>query len=254
MSRADDLLQRQYDQAEAAKARRATFIKKLNSYFGIGPGVSTAAPPVNALGAPAGVLPGTPAYAAWLQSLINPAGTVASGNPYKDKLNRVYDRVGKNVRNFYQQDLDEQRLKNRRELTFELSRRGQLGSSDDLDQNLELDKLYSKGAVQIANRGLQARQDAQGRDEQTRLSAIRDINADIDGTSAIQSALIQQGQNAQAASDFAQGQQLGDQFQNLTYLYGLKRNKDQSDTFLRNYGAAQTSASTVNRGTLRGGS
>lgn len=256
-SSSDAVLQRQESEARAAKANREAFIRQLNTYFGVG------APQVAPQNEPGVVYYEDldPKFAEFVQSrggtlfpgvqYKNRPAPTSTGNAYADNLNSVRDRIASNVRAFHQQDLDEQYGTNRRELKFELSRRGQLGGSDDIDQNSELRRLYQKGTVRVGNLGNQARQDAIARDEQTRLNAIRDINADIEGGSVIQSALSQQALNANAASDYAQGQALGDQFANLSYLYGVKRNADTSRQLLNRYNSARSSgASTPNYGTV----
>lgn len=247
MSFIDD--QREEDERNAN--RRRAFINKLNLMFGIAPkGVKRGEdgyyiPPTRPTGhGQGGTIPteGLPAplpvREPWMAlpvwaSIPDPVGLA---NKNRRSMEGTYARIGRAVQAYQASRLEDDLTKTQRESRFELARRGQLGGSVDVDVNRDIRRLNDDRLLEIANLSQTAVTDARNKDTEARLSAIRDINADVDASSAIQGALNQRTISANQAIDYGKGQLLGDAFANLAYLYGRGRDATQVQRARQNYG------------------
>ena len=252
MSFIDD--QRKEDERNANRRRAA--INRLNLFFGIAPSgtkqdanglwvepkptAATITPPggvTGVKGAP-GYLSGSAAPAeAWMKdpqwkSIDNP---IHFANIQAKRMNNVYKSIGKTVEDYQRLKLGEDLTRTNRESKFELARRGQLGGSVAVDVGGDIRRLNDERLLDISNLAQSAVTDAKNNDNEARLNAARDINADVDASSSIASALNQRALSAGQAIDFGKGQAMGDAFANLAYLYGKVRDARATDAARRNY-------------------
>jgi hypothetical protein len=128
------------------------------------------------------------------------------------------------------------------ESEYELARRGTLGGTAESVAKGRAQELYDKTLLDIANLGSAAENQARTADNSARLNAVRDINADVDSSTAISGALSQLESNAKAASETARGTQLGDVFAELGYLWNQyqtgKARTDATNAIRNIYGAS----------------
>lgn len=168
---------------------------------------------------------------------------------------RLYRKIATDTTKFQTDDLNEQRRRNDRELTYQLARTGNLHSSTDISQRGELTRLYRRGALQAANIGQTAADQARGNDENARLQAIQSVNSDVDPAQALQAAQAQTRVNASQAADYGKGQSVGNVFNNLTYLYGQYQNGQQQRNAINyanqnGFGPQSSGAGRSNYGTV----
>lgn len=264
----DQLIAQQQQQDQQDQQARAAAIARLNAAFGIAPSGSTGPAPsrfVTGTSTTAGGGPtvgdmwsgiSAPRTTSIQTETLNPAFTAWQANQNLSKeaaanaknLQALYDYIGSGVRNYYTRDLNDQNAITTRNLKFELARRGQLGGSEEIDQNAQRQQLYDRRLLDIANLGDQAIANAQTADNTTRLNAVRDINAGVDANSAIQGALSQMQLNRNNATAQAEGANLGDAFANLAYLYNTRQNNDAITSALARYRSQFTPSSGAGSG------
>lgn len=145
----------------------------------------------------------------------------AGGNAARYKA--LEDRIARNVTNFQTRELDEQLDQTAIRLKDELARRGHIGGSQQVDQEAELRRLNDDALLDIANQANQARLNFRNDKSRALSNAVAQINADVDASTAINQALSQTNLAAQQAEETAKGQNLGDVFARLSYLYGLQQ-------------------------------
>lgn len=145
----------------------------------------------------------------------------AGGNAARYKA--LEDRIARNVTNFQTRELDEQLDQTSIRLKDELARRGHIGGSQQVDQEAELRRLNDDALLDIANQANQARLNFRNDKSRALSNAVAQINADVDASTAINQALSQTNLAAQQAEETAKGQNLGDVFARLSYLYGLQQ-------------------------------
>lgn len=152
----------------ARQARIDAATKAVNELFGIGPRTAMS---------PTGEKPTAAAAAA-------------------DARARMYDTVRGDTRNFYSQQLNDDREKAAREMRFRLARAGTAGSSQAIDMGRDFTKANDRGLLDVANRADSAASNVRSSDEQSRLGLISKIVAGLDQGSAMSSALSQLQTNA----------------------------------------------------------
>ncbi len=184
------------------------------------------------------------AYEQYFQDLERAQSVAAN----REAREGIYNTIRDDVRGHHQHFLDRDFDDTLRNLKFELARRGHLGGSMELDQRDRSQQLFDEGLLSIANLGDQAANQARSSDEQARLHAIRDINADVDASTAIQGALSQIDLNASQAAAQGQGQVLGNVFQNLAYLYNMQRHNDAMNRAMQQRRGGFTPSSGVSAG------
>lgn len=113
-----------------------------------------------------------------------------------DARARMYDTVRGDTRNFYSQQLNDDREKAAREMRFRLARAGTAGSSQAIDMGRDFTKANDRGLLDVANRADSAASNVRSSDEQSRLGLISKIVAGMDQGSAMSSALSQLQTNA----------------------------------------------------------
>ncbi len=145
----------------------------------------------------------------------------AGGNAARYKA--MEDRIARNVTDFQTRELDEQLGQTAIRLKDELARRGHIGGSQQVDQEAELRRLNDNALLDIGNQANQARLAFRNDKSRALSNAVAQINADVDASTAINQALSQTNLAAQQAEETAKGQNLGDVFARLSYLYGLQQ-------------------------------
>jgi hypothetical protein len=246
-----DIVREQRAEEDRRKSERRAAIQRLNALFGIEPepGTVSTLPQFTIGGTGGGTWGGIDLSKYW--QVPGESSLASQARSRKDVLEKLYSTIGDDVRAYHAQRLGEDLADTQREAKFELARRGHLGGSQELDVAGDVRKLNDRRLLEIGVLGDAAVSDARGRDQQARLGAIRDINADVDADSAIQGALSQVGLNTRAATEFGQGQNLGDAFAALTYLYGRRREAGQREAARQAYGGFGPStgiAATGSRG------
>lgn len=141
----------------------------------------------------------------------------AKGNA--SALNALYDKVRADAFGAGKRRLDESRGDAARRLRFELFANGLQGGSVDVDQNALLDRTYSNGVLDLGARADAAKADFKTNDENTRLGLLQSIDAGMDQSSAMSSALAQMRNNADRASASAAGTAVGNLFDDAGLLY-----------------------------------
>lgn len=116
---------------------------------------------------------------------------------------KSYQDIADNVFSFQKDNVDRQHADEARNLKFELARRGQLGGSNDIDQNKLLGTLYDRTLLNAKNEADSSATSARTADQSTKLSLINSINAGMDGASAVSSA------NASLANNLNDAKQSG---------------------------------------------
>lgn len=154
-----------------------------------------------------------------------------------------YRRLRSSIFDYQKAGLDENLDDQSRELKFELARRGHLGGSSEVDALGDLQRLYSQGTLRAGSLADDAVARARSADQAAKAGAIRDISLDVDANQAIGNAVSQSQLAAQQAADAAKGEDIGQVFNSLGYLYQQGQAKK----------GAQRAAATV-AGWGRGGS
>jgi hypothetical protein len=109
----------------------------------------------------------------------------------KAQRDALYGTVGTDTRNYYSQQLEEDREAARRALDFQKARTGVAGSSQGIDLDSEFQKRYDRGLLDVGNRADSASSGMRTSDEQARLGLISKVASGIDQGSAVSSAMSQ---------------------------------------------------------------
>jgi hypothetical protein len=165
-----------------------------------------------------------------------------------------YKQLRKDIYGNQVRDLNKQYGDQSRELLFELSRRGHLGGSPELDATSEMSKLRSKAVLEAGSLADGAVRNAQGNDLSLKAQAKRDIIGGVNSTQAVGNALSQSRLQAQQASDAAKGQNVGDLLMGSTYLYNQRRQAKDVANAGAAYQAYRGGGSGVGAATTGGGS
>ena len=139
-------------------------------------------------------------------------------------------------------------------MLFELSRRGHLGGSPELDATSEMSKLRSKAVLEAGSLADGAVRNAQGNDLSLKAQAKRDIIGGVNSTQAVGNALSQSRLQGQQAADAAKGQNVGDLLMGSTYLYNQRRQAKDVANAGAAYQAYRGGGSGVGAATTGGGS
>lgn len=150
-----------------------------------------------------------------------------------------YNRLRNSIFGYHREGLEEELGNQSRELKFELARRGHLGGSQELDNTADLTRLHNKGLLRASGIADTAVNQARAGDQAAKAAAIRDINLDVDSGSAIANAAAQSQIAAQNASDFARGQDVGDVFNSLGYLYQQGQQAKERKRAVTDYGRSR---------------
>lgn len=137
----------------------------------------------------------------------------------KAALDKLYAGVRSNAFDAGKRAFDETRDSAARDLKFALFAQGLNGGSVDVDQNALLGRTYDKGMLDLGAKADLVKADMRGNDEQTRLGLLQSIDAGMDQSSALTSALQQMRVNADKAAAQAQGTTVGDLFADAGLLY-----------------------------------
>lgn len=155
----------------------------------------------------------------------------------------VYDRIRNSIVGYHSDRLNKQQADEARLGKFALARGAQLGSSNEIDFNRELQDSVNEGNLSIVNLADSAVLDAKSRDESARLSAIRDINAGVDSDTAITGALNQINTNAENAEAFGTGSDIGNVFSDIALLYDQGRRSRAQGEAITAYNSARPKGS-----------
>lgn len=149
------------------------------------------------------------------------AAVAAAGNvnPNKAAREELYTGVRENAFNSGKRALDEAKEKASRQNKFALFAQGLNGGSEDIDQNALLGQTYGQGLLDLGAKADGAKAQFKTSDENTRLGLLQSIDAGIDQSSAISSAVNQMKNNLDNASSQAQSTNLGDLFAQSGALY-----------------------------------
>lgn len=177
----------------------------------------------------------------------------AANNTAATRYKTLEDRIARNVTNYQTRDLNEQLDDNQRLLKDELARRGHIGGSQQVDQESELRQLNDDALLDIANLANQARLNFRNDKTRALSNAVSAINADVDSSTAINNALGQTTLAAQQAEETARGQNIGDVFQRMAYLYGIQQQgagrQAAQQQYNRTFGASNPGAGSSYQGT-----
>lgn len=157
--------------------------------------------------------------AAYKAALAQNAAARGAAGKYKE----IEDRIARNVTDFQTRDLGEQLAQTSIRLKDELARRGHIGGSQQVDQEAELRRLNDDALLDIGNQANQARLNFRSDRSRALSNAVAQINADVDASTAINQALSQTDLAARQAEETAKGENLGDVFSRLAYLYGIQQ-------------------------------
>lgn len=186
------------------------------------------------------------------------AARTAGTNAVNTAMNNqgdYYDRLRSSVFDFQKGNLDRERDDQSRELKFELARRGHLGGSAEIDAVGDLTRLYQEGLLNAGTVADDAVRQTRAGDQNARAQAIRDITLDVDQNTALNNAVSQAQLASAQALDSARGQNLGDVFGNLGYLYQQGQAKRERQRATTDYygrrgtsvGPASSASGTINR-------
>ncbi|MGH8032031.1 MAG: hypothetical protein ACREO8_06605 [Luteimonas sp.] len=136
----------------------------------------------------------------------------------------IADYVGA-TRQYLTRDLDEQKVKTDRELTFSLARSGNTGGSLQVDKQAQFGRDYSKGLLQVDRtaRGDGADLEAADQDARARLIQLSTSGLDVTTAAAQSAAALRSSLEAGKAASQTQG--LGDVFGQFTKFYQDSRDQ-----------------------------
>lgn len=155
---------------------------------------------------------------AQLNDIFGESGS-ETGNANKAAREALYSDIRDNAFTAGKRGLDEAKDKATRNNNFALFAQGLNGGSEDIDQNALLGRTYDQGLLDLGAKADSAKTEFKTGDEQTRLNLLQSIDAGMDQSSAISSAINQQKNNLDQASATAQGTNLGDLFATSGALY-----------------------------------
>lgn len=138
----------------------------------------------------------------------------------KTKADReaLYTKVGQDIFNQKAQQLDEQQKIASREVGFQLARQGTYGGSSQVDQEAQIQRDRDLALTQIGGQAEGGSAALRSSDEQARLNLLSRVDAGLDQSSAVTSAINQITNAKDAILSSAQAQNLGDVFNNIALL------------------------------------
>lgn len=155
-------------------------------------------------------------------------GEAAAAN--KASRDQLYSTVRANAFDAGKRRLDESQTDAKRNLKFELFAKGLDGGSVDVDQNALLGRTYNQGLIDLGAKADTVRNTMKSGDESTRLNLLQSIDAGMDQSSALSSALAQMRNASDVAAAEATGATVGDVFGSAGLLYSdsVKRKNQQA--------------------------
>lgn len=147
-------------------------------------------------------------------------------------VNNVFDSSGRTAdiadyvnatRDYYTQDLNQQKDQNDRQLRFALARGGQLGGSLQLDKQTDFAKDYAKALLSVDKKARGAGADLETQDQDARARLITLATTGLDATTGAQQAAAAMKSSLEGARANSQVQGLGDMFKNFTDFYQSTR-------------------------------
>lgn len=158
----------------------------------------------------------------------------------------LYDATKNDTRQFYTQQLEEDKAAAQRALEFQKARQGIIGSSQANDLDSQFQKRYDRGLLEVANRADNAATQFRTSDEQARLNLISKVVAGLDQGTAAQNAISTLQTNQNAAKEAYQSERMGNVFADLIGTYngvqyqnGMNAAKQQGTNQYGNYVPAQ---------------
>lgn len=131
----------------------------------------------------------------------------------------LYDTTKNDTRQFYTNQLEEDKAAAQRSLEFQKARQGIIGSSQANDLDTEFQKRYDRGLLDVANRADNAATQFRTSDEQSRLNLISKVVAGLDQGTAAQNALSTLQTNQNAAKEAYQSERMANVFSDLLGTY-----------------------------------
>jgi len=163
-------------------------------------------------------------------------------NTAKTARDQLYSTVETDTRNYYANQLEEDRAAARRQIDFQKARAGTAGSSQGIDLDTEFQKRYDRGLLDVANRADTAASGMRTNDEQARLGLISKVAGGIDQGSAVSSAMAQLQSNLDNSRNEAMTGRMGNVFSDLIGGYtagqtaaGIQQAKNQYGNTLGNF-------------------
>lgn len=174
----------------------------------------------------------------------------------KAQRDALYGTVGSDTRNYYSQQLEEDRDAARRALDFQKARTGVAGSSQGIDMDTEFQKRYDRGLLDVGNRADSAASGMRTSDEQARLGLISKVASGIDQGSAVSSAMSQLQSNLENARNNSMSGRMANVFSDLLGGFNagqanagaLAAQKQYEKNPLGNFTVARDFSGTVQRG------
>jgi len=252
-------------EAEKADAR-----KKLNYLFGVGSpadnidktkyyhDVTTSTVPAVDAESGAGSTPTTTTKSVFDQDAYDAAVKAAGGeNPNKAARDKLYSTIRDNAFTAGKRGLDETKDVASRNNRFELFAKGLNGGSEDIDQNAILNRTYNQGLLDLGAKADAAKTDFKSNDEKTRLGLLQSIDAGMDQSSALSSAINQMQNISDKAAADAQGTNLGNLFDAANLMYHnsqARAGRDAATAWWNQYsnGSGGRSSMAARTGTISG--
>ncbi len=153
-------------------------------------------------------------------------------------LDKLYSTTRDNAFTAGKRRIDEQKSDAGRNLKFELFSRGQNGGSTDIDQNALLGRTYAQGITDLGARADSVATGLRGDNEKARLGLLQSIDAGMDGSSAVSSALGQMRVASDQAAADATGTAIGDLFGGTGLIYQQARTSQGRLAAGNQYGAS----------------
>lgn len=156
-------------------------------------------------------------------------GTQARVNQVFDSPQRaadIADFVGA-MRDYYQQDLDRQKLDTDRQLRFAMARGGLLGGSVNVDTQKQFGEQYGRGLLDVERRAQGAGAELEAADQDARARLISLATSGLDATTAASQAAAALRTNLAAGKSTAQAQGLGDAFGNFAQF--IKQSRENAE-------------------------
>ena len=150
--------------------------------------------------------------------------------------NTLYDSVRTDTRDFYTQQLAEDRAEAERQLRFNMARGGTFGGSQAIDMESEFNRRNDRGLLDVANRADSAATGMKTADEQSRLGLLSRILSDMDQGSAVSSAISQMQGNVETSRQNAMAGRMINVFADLFKIPGMAQQQAGIDAARRTAG------------------